>query len=744
MKFSKLIKYIILPAIGMCICLNWYFAYAYSSGPPVGYTNAPKDCGNCTSCHSTVSLKSKSARIKLSGITGGYAANDTFHMVLTYLNSVSAKGHLYGFEVVVLDSATKKNMGTIKVTDKTNTGSSSSSGCSGASRTYIYQTSSGTKAAISKNWKFDWIAPSTTTGTAIFYTIINSANGDASDGGDTIFAQEFHYKAVSKLVAGFKCASSVCTGDSLAITDTSKGTPTSWSWTFQNGSPSTSTLKNPKVAFSASGSDTITLVAKNASSTSTKIFVVTVNSAPVASITPSTTSSVCWGDSVLFTSSSGSSYLWSNGAKTQSIYVKDSQSYTVIVTNSSGCSTKSSPLSVSYITPPVAKITAAASSICPGDSVLLSASSGASYLWSNGDTTQTIYVKDSLPYTVTVSNSSGCSVKSSPLKIKLNVPVAKITPASTLGICSGDSILLTASSASSYLWSTGAVSQSIYVKDSLPYTVKVTNSSGCSASSSPFKVKINTPSATIKASTSSPICDGDSVLLTASSGSSYVWSNGATTQSIYVKDSLAYSVKINGTPGCGATSNSIKIQINALPSANITPGTTSAICQGDSVQLSASSGSTYLWSNGAKTQSIYVKDSLAYKVKVTNSSGCSATSSPAKIKINALPKVSITPAKSSVCVGDSVLLTATSGSSYSWSNGSTSQTIYVKDSLSYTVNVSNSSGCSATSVPVKIKINSLPLASITPASSSICSGDSVLLSASPGSSFLWSNGATSK
>ena len=499
MKISTLVKRSLVLILGVTISLNWYFAYASSSAGPTGYTNAPKDCGNCTSCHSGT-LKSKSARIKLSGLAGGYTAKDTFHMTLTYLNSSSAKGHAYGFELVVLDSAKKTNLGTIRVTDKTNTSLSSSSSCSGASRSYLTHTSSGIKAAASKTWKFDWIAPTTTTNTVIFYAIINSANNDGSDGGDTIFAQEFHFRVKptpATLTAGFKCASSVCTGDSLAITDTTKGTPSSWSWTFQNGSPSTSTRQNPKVAFASSGSDSITLTVKDGSgNTSYKKFTVTVNAPPTATITPSSTSAICPGDSIMFTASSGSSYIWSNGATSQSIYVKDSTPYTVKVTNSSGCSAVSTASKIQLKAPPVATITPSTkAAICQGDSVQLTSSSASSYLWSNGATSQSIYVKDTLPYTVKVTGASGCSATSSVSKIKIN-PVANVKLSLNKGgkYCFGDTAILTAipSGLGSYVFSknksiiasTGNVAKfaASTILSSDVFSVKATNN-GCSATS---------------------------------------------------------------------------------------------------------------------------------------------------------------------------------------------------------------------------------------------------------------------
>src|SRR5688572_3651083 len=66
-------------------------------------------------------------------------------------------------------------------------------------------------------------------------------------------------------------------------------------------------------------------------------------------------------------------------------------------------------------------------------------------------------------------------------------------------------------------------------------------------------------------------------------------------------------------------------------------------CQGDSVILTASTGSSYSWSNGAKTRSITVKSSGKYSVSVTNAAGCIATSAATTVSVNARPVVTINP-----------------------------------------------------------------------------------------------------
>ena len=120
----------------------------------------------------------------------------------------------------------------------------------------------------------------------------------------------------------------------------------------------------------------------------------------------------------------------------------------------------------------------------------------------------------------------------------------------------------------------------------------------------------------------------------------------------------------------------------------------------------------YLWSNGETTPSINVTSSGSYTVQVTNANGCqSAASAATVVTVNALP---VTPTittggPTTFCAGGSVTLTSSAGTSYLWSNGETTQSINVATSGSYTVQVTNASGCqSAVSVATVVTVNALP------------------------------------
>ena len=147
---------------------------------------------------------------------------------------------------------------------------------------------------------------------------------------------------------------------------------------------------------------------------------------------------------------------------------------------------------------------------------------------------------------------------------------------------------------------------------------------------------------TITASGPTTFCAGGSVTLTSSAGTSYKWSNGATTSSINVTAAGIYAVQVKNGGSCWSlASEATQVIVNAVPvTPTITASSPTTFCAGGSVTLTSSAGISYLWSNGETTQSINVTSSGNYTVKVINASGCQSAASVATIvTVNALPAI---------------------------------------------------------------------------------------------------------
>jgi hypothetical protein len=122
------------------------------------------------------------------------------------------------------------------------------------------------------------------------------------------------------------------------------------------------------------------------------------------------------------------------------------------------------------------------------------------------------------------------------------------------------------------------------------------------------------------------LCAGDSVELDAGSGyASYAWSSGETSERIVVRSAGRYAVHVIDASGCSGTSDSVGVEVRALPVVTITPVGPITIHRGDSAELDAGGGyAGYAWSTGATTRRIMVNDSGSYAVRVIDTNGCRA------------------------------------------------------------------------------------------------------------------------
>jgi hypothetical protein len=222
------------------------------------------------------------------------------------------------------------------------------------------------------------------------------------------------------------------------------------------------------------------------------------------------------------------------------------------------------------------------------------------------------------------------------------LPIAQVSQNGSSTFCQGDAITLTASSGSSYLWSSGQTTQSIVVNSAGTYQVAITSANGCSSNSNSIQINVNpVPDATIYPGNNIAICAGASVNITTGSAAAYAWSNGQTTPGINVSSAGTYTVTLTGSNGCTVTSAPIAVSVVQVPVASITTNSSTTICQGSNLVLTASPATSYQWSTGETTQSITVSASGSYTVSV-GSGSCSASSTPVFVAYHPTPQAQIT------------------------------------------------------------------------------------------------------
>ena len=190
---------------------------------------------------------------------------------------------------------------------------------------------------------------------------------------------------------------------------------------------------------------------------------------------------------------------------------------------------------------------------------------------------------------------------------------------------------------------------------------------------------------------------------TASNGNTLTWYDvatggtalsGAPSPSTTASGVYTYYVSQKNSAGDESPRVAITVTVNAIPTTPvITANGATSFCTGGSVELTSSSATGNVWSTNATTQAITVTASGSYSVTVTDNNGCSASSSATTVNVSNAPIPTVTASATQACSGDVVTLTASTGDSYSWSNGDTTQSIQVTNTGSYSVTTTNSDAC---------------------------------------------------
>ncbi|MFN4255954.1 MAG: hypothetical protein ACK4Q5_13195 [Saprospiraceae bacterium] len=488
---------------------------------------------------------------------------------------------------------------------------------------------------------------------------------------------------------------------------------------------------SPSIVVGTAGNYTVTVTDANGC-TGTASTALTVNPNPTVSIDDAPYD--CDGLQVLNASGSFPNYEWSTGESSQSITVSSDGTFTVTVTNATGC-TGTASFAVNIPPAPEVEITGDFV-FCENDNTLLTATPGfQNYQWSGGTgsgNTRTVSVAGN--YTVTATDVFGCtdtetvSVDEQPAPApQLNAPAP---------ICAGETAEIEVLNAifQTYQWSSGGNGSSITVLNTGTYTVTVTDAAGCTGTDAASLIVLPNPNASINQLPYN--CDGQLILSATPGFQNYQWSTGASGATTVVTQSGTYFVAVTGANGC-TTVALVDADIPPAPFVNIT-GITS-ICEGENSILDATPGfDTYDWSTGETSTSISVDASGTYFVTVTDGFGCTATASES-LDVNPAPEPQIT-GPTQICASGTAIFSATGGTfvTYAWSSGSQTPTITVANAGTYRLTVTDAAGCTGTDAVTLTIGNSLDIQIAEQPYQ--CNGQITLDAGAGFQTYAWSNG----
>ncbi|GAB4135000.1 MAG: hypothetical protein Fur0041_08770 [Bacteroidia bacterium] len=301
--------------------------------------------------------------------------------------------------------------------------------------------------------------------------------------------------ASSAPVAAFSMQGNACANAAVTFLDNSAPAANSWLWNFQNGNPSASSLQNPSVIWNTPGTYAVTLIVNNALGADTVSSSITVLPAPAANA--GSDSTFCSGVYTTLSGSGGVTYSWSPAAgvynataQSAQIYLTATRTFTLTVTDANGCSAQDS-VTVNINALPGFTVNSSAGSICPGDTVMLTASNASwNYSWSpamsiiaNMNDTIIAVPLVTTTFTAISSDSLGCSGSGArTITVHLNLPTPTV-------LVNGFNLTCSVTAAS-YQWYfngspiTGATSQNYQATQVGMYAVQAFTVQGCESDTS--------------------------------------------------------------------------------------------------------------------------------------------------------------------------------------------------------------------------------------------------------------------
>lgn len=532
-------------------------------------------------------------------------------------------------------------------------------------------------------------------------------------------------------------STNICNGSSATITALGAST---YTWLPVN-------MFGSSVVVSPGSTTTYTVLGtlNGCTGASVRQIVVSPNPNVTASASPS---AICTGQSSTLTASGALTYTWQpvnqNGS---SITVSPiaSSVYSVTGTSANGC-TAVATLTLPVAAPPLTTITALPSNtICSGSSATLVASGATNYTWLPGSipAVSAITVTPGASTIYTLLGSNGICVSQTTLALIVSPSPTVNVSASSLSVCVGGCSTLTASGASTYLWSNGGSGSQNVVCPGVTTTYSVTGSlPGCSTTTQITVFVAPSISLSVNAS-ANPICSGTTATLTGFGATSYSWSTGTTGSLIVVSPATNSVYTLYGTSGSCSAAVNYTLNVTPTPVISILNIPTSSVCAGFTTTLVASGAPSFTWLPGNFTSNPLVVaplSSTTYTV-IGNNSGCTATNT-VSVNVVPLPPVNLTANPPVVCAGNTTTLTASGAATYTWIPSLLSGATFTDNpsvTTTYTVVGIGATGCPNFTI-VTVTVTPLPNVAALASSTAICAGASATLTGNGASNYTWTPG----
>ncbi len=462
---------------------------------------------------------------------------------------------------------------------------------------------------------------------------------------------------------------------------------------------------------------------------------------PPASNTPTSNLTVCSGNTTTLsvTTASGTTLWYASPTSTTSIGTgtsvvvsgtlltnasSASTTALIYVTNSVTCGENANRQAITVTVNPRPTVAVNNATICEGSVFVMSPSGAQSYSYSNGS--NTVIATTSQGYTVTGSNSFGCT-NATPVVASLAVIPSPSIVVNSGSICAGNSFVIVPTGAVSYTISGG--SATVSPQTSTGYFVTGTSSLGCT-SASPAIASVMVYALPNIAVNNATICAGTSYTLNPTGAATYSYSTG----NGVVSPSVSTVYGITGTSQYGCVSNNTVLAfVNVNPQPNIAVSN-AVICSGQTVTFQPQGAVSYTYSSGSNVVS--PSTTTTYSITGTTAAGCINTN-PAlvTVSVNATPTLVVN--SGTLCSGNAYTISPSGASTYTYYSGGPVVSPVV--TTTYMIAGTSSAGCTSPITPVIITLLQSP--SIVVPDGMICAGESYTFSPSGANTYTFSGGS---
>jgi len=468
-------------------------------------------------------------------------------------------------------------------------------------------------------------------------------------------------------------------------------------------------------------------------------------------------------------------FAWNNGETSQDIFNLSEGSYNNTITDANGCSVSTGNLTIINESGTLSlQNIANTDELCGNNSgaIDITVAGGTlpyNYLWNTGETAQDLNGLEAGNYSCQITDANGCLISLNSTINNDNGAIAVANTVVTNENCGSEdgTINITVTGAANpidFNWNSGDITEDLLNISAGNYSCIITDAMGCETNANATVVNNSGDLSLNNSIVTNEQCgaaDGSIQLVVSGTATpiTYLWSNGATTQSIDNLTAGTYSCIITDNNGCSVSSNqytinntSSTISVTDINVTNETCGATNG-----AIDLTISGGDapiTFAWSNGATTEDLTNLSAGIYNYTITDNSGCAingsveVTNDAGELEITSFSKIN------EICGnGNGSIDITVSGAepfNFNWSNGATTEDITNLSAGTFNVTISDNNGCEITSSNYNIlndagafEVTSI---NVTNESCNDASGE-INVELSNGTNpidYAWSNGATTE